>query len=193
VTRVVIVTSSPLLRAGLESVLGVAAWAESLKEAAALEADVIVVDWDRDEAGELLEFATESPPLLVLASEPQPSWLSDALRAGVRGFLSREASGTELVAAVEAVAAGLVVLQPQAIEHASVRAALPAQAEALSPREIEVLRWMAEGSSNKTIAWKLGISEHTVKFHVNSILSKMGAGSRTEAVMAGLRRGLIPL
>jgi DNA-binding NarL/FixJ family response regulator len=70
---------------------------------------------------------------------------------------------------------------------------LPPQLEPLSAREIEVLRLMAEGSSNKTIAWKLNISEHTVKFHVNSILSKMHAGSRTEAVMLGLRRGMIPL
>jgi NarL family two-component system response regulator YdfI len=67
------------------------------------------------------------------------------------------------------------------------------QTEALSPREIEVLRLMAEGASNKTIAWRLNISEHTVKFHVNSIFSKMGVSTRTEAVMGGLRAGLVPL
>jgi NarL family two-component system response regulator YdfI len=193
VTRVAIVTSSPLLRAGLESVFEIAGSARTLKEAAELDADVIVVDWDREEAGELMEFAAESPPLVILASDPRPAWLADALRAGVRAVLPRDVSAAELVAAVEAVAAGLVVLEPQSIGRAIVRTALPPQAEALSPREIDVLKLMAEGSSNKTIAWKLSISEHTVKFHVNSILSKMNAGSRTEAVMLGLRRGLIPL
>ncbi len=192
-TRVVIVTSSPLLRAGLESVFEVAGSAQTLKEAAELDADVIVVDWDREEAGELMEFAAESPPLVILASDTPPAWLSDALRAGVRAVLPRDVSAAELVAAVEAVAAGLVVLEPQSVGRAIVRTAHPPQAEALSPREIDVLKLMAEGSSNKTIAWKLNISEHTVKFHVNSILSKMNAGSRTEAVMLGLRRGLIPL
>ena len=192
-TRVVIVTASPLLRAGLESVLDVAGAAETLSEAATMEADVIIVDWDREEAGELIEFASDSPPLLVLVSNPQQPWLGEALSAGVRGVLPRDLSAQELSAAVEAVAAGLVVLQPISIQHANVRTTLPPQLEALSAREIEVLRLLAEGSSNKTIAWKLNISEHTVKFHVNSILSKMHAGSRTEAVMLGLRRGMIPL
>ena len=64
---------------------------------------------------------------------------------------------------------------------------------ALTPREIEVLRMIADGASNKIIAWKLGISDHTVKFHVTSILSKLNAGSRTEAVTLGVRLGLIYL
>ena len=62
---------------------------------------------------------------------------------------------------------------------------------ALTPRELEVLRMMAEGAANKTIAWKLGISEHTVKFHVASILGKLEAGTRTEAVTIGIRKGLV--
>lgn len=192
-TRVVIVTSSPLLRAGLESVLEVAASAETLSEAAELDADVIVVDWDQEGAAELIEFAAESPPLVILASDPQPSWLSEALRSGVRGVLPRDASARELSAAIEAAAAGLVVVSPQAIEQTALRTSAVVQTEALSTREIEVLRLMADGSSNKTIAWKLNISEHTVKFHVNSILSKLRAGSRTEAVMIGLRSGLVLL
>jgi DNA-binding NarL/FixJ family response regulator len=66
-------------------------------------------------------------------------------------------------------------------------------AEALTPRELEVFAMLAEGVGNKTIAWKLGISEHTVKFHVASIMSKLHATSRTEAVAIGIRRGLIML
>jgi DNA-binding NarL/FixJ family response regulator len=63
----------------------------------------------------------------------------------------------------------------------------------LTARELEVLRMMAEGAPNKIIAWRLGISEHTVKFHVASILSRLGASSRTEAVTIGIRRGLVLL
>ena len=65
--------------------------------------------------------------------------------------------------------------------------------EPLTPREVEVLRMLAEGDANKAIAWKLGISEHTVKFHVSSIMSKLGAASRTEAVATGIRQGLVML
>ena len=63
----------------------------------------------------------------------------------------------------------------------------------LTPRELEVLRMLAEGEANKTIAWKLGISEHTAKFHVASILTKLDAGSRAEAVAIGIRKGMIML
>ncbi len=192
-TRVGVVTNSALLRAGLESVVEIVGSASDLSAAADLSADVILVDWDQEQAHELIEFAAESPPLIVLATDSQPAWLNEALRAGVRGVLPRDASIAEIAAAIEAVATGLVVLHPEAMDAAPVRAATVAQGEALSPREIEVLRLVADGLSNKVIAWKLNISEHTVKFHLNSILSKMHAGSRTEAVMLGLRRGLIPL
>jgi len=193
VIRVGVVTTSALLRAGLESVVELAGSAENLHDAAELNAEVIVVDWDQETAQELIEFAADSPPVIVLAVDPQPPWLGEALRAGVRGVLPRDASTAEIAAAIEAAAAGLVVLHPEAVDGAAVRTREVVQGEPLSPREIEVLRLVAEGSSNKAIAWKLSISEHTVKFHLNSILSKMRAGSRTEAVMLGLRRGLIPL
>ncbi len=192
-TRVAIVTTSALLRAGLESVVELAGSAESLDGAARLNADVIVVDWDQEQAADLIEFAADAPPLVVLAIDPQPPWLGEALRAGIRGVLPRDASTAEIVAAIDAAAAGLVVLHPDAVGQTAVRTRAVAQGEPLSPREVEVLRLVAEGSSNKEIAWKLSISEHTVKFHLNSILSKMRAGSRTEAVMLGLRQGLIPL
>lgn len=197
VTRVIVVTSSPLLRAGLESVVEVAGAAETLEEAGALatelDPDLIVIDWDQDQAVELIDFASESPPILVLSSDPHPAWMSDALRAGIRGILPRDVSTAEVAAAIDAAAAGLVVLHPQSMEGAAIRAGPSHLVESLSPREIEVLRLMAEGLSNKTIAWRLSISEHTVKFHVNSIFSKLGAGTRTEAVMLGVRQGLVLL
>jgi len=65
--------------------------------------------------------------------------------------------------------------------------------EELTPREVEVLRLLADGLGNKEVALRLGISDHTVKFHISSILAKLGAGSRTEAVTLGIRRGLILL
>jgi len=193
VTRIGVVTTSALLRAGLESVAEVVGSAGDLRHASDLNAEVIVVDWDQETPQDLIEFAAESPPVIVLAADPQPLWLNEALRAGIRGVLPRDASTSEIAAAIEAAAAGLVVIVPEAVDGAPVRTSAIPQGEPLSPREIEVLRLVADGASNKIIAWRLSISEHTVKFHLNSILSKMHAGSRTEAVMLGLRRGLIPL
>jgi DNA-binding NarL/FixJ family response regulator len=121
-------------------------------------------------------------------------------RGLVRAVLPRDATSGEILAAIDAVAAGLVVLHPEALADALAgrprREALPARAVAdpaqpLTAREIEVLGMLAEGLGNKTIAVRLGISTHTAKFHVASILAKLGAGSRTEAVTVGMRRGLV--
>jgi DNA-binding NarL/FixJ family response regulator len=113
-------------------------------------------------------------------------------------LLLRDVSAVELAAAVHAVASGLTVLDP---EVASVfgRGRRPSAANAeplsepLTERELEVLRELALGLPNKAIALRLGISEHTVKYHVGEILGKLDAASRTEAVMLGARRGLLPL
>jgi two-component system, NarL family, response regulator YdfI len=144
-------------------------------------------------AREAIAIARESTPILILSVEASPDWIGEALRAGIRGVIPRDAPEAEIAAGVEAAAAGLVVVHPDWVDRAVVRRASAAQTEPLSPREVEVLKLMGEGASNKAIAWRLQISEHTVKFHVNSILEKMGAGTRTEAVMLGVRRGLIPL
>lgn len=170
--------------------------AASVQEAATLDLhpDLMIVEADEASVQDVIAIAPESPPILVLSAELNPPWTGDALRAGVRGVIPRDAPGSEIVAAIEAAASGLTVLHPGWLEGALAnRVSVGARTEALSPREIEVLRLMAEGASNKTIAWRLSISEHTVKFHVNSIFSKMGVASRTEAVMGGLRAGLVPL
>jgi DNA-binding NarL/FixJ family response regulator len=133
--------------------------------------------------------ADSAAAVIVLSDDPQ--WTAEALHSGVRAVLPRELTAAEIVAAVQAAAAGLVVLHPRDLE-AMLPTVQPARAiEALSPREIEVLGMMAEGISNKEIAARLGISEHTVKFHVASIMGKLHAGTRTEAVMLGVRMGLI--
>jgi DNA-binding NarL/FixJ family response regulator len=132
----------------------------------------------------------------LLADELGRTELHRALHSGVRAVLGRDASSTELVAAIEAAAAGLTALGSDELD-----ALLPPLAESsteefltgesLSSREMEVLTMLAEGMTNREIASRLEISEHTVKFHVSSILGKLGATSRGEAVARGVREGLI--
>jgi DNA-binding NarL/FixJ family response regulator len=135
-----------------------------------------------------------APPAVLLSADTQPVWTQDLVRLGVRALLPPDASAGEIVAAVEAAASGLAVIDPRELESL-LAVAVPASAAAdtavLTARELEVLRMLADGAANKTIAWKLGISEHTVKFHVASILAKLNASTRTEAVTVGIRRGLI--
>jgi len=162
--------------------------------------DVVVISMERhaeDPPGQLQ--ALGSVPSIVLVDDPQPGWASEALRLGARAVLSADASAGELAGAIHAVATGLVVLHPQEALPLLNAAAmqiprvLERSSEPLTQREIEVLRMLARGFSNKEIAARLVISEHTVKFHVASLMGKLGAGTRTEAVTMGLRQGLIPL
>ena len=119
------------------------------------------------------------------------------MRAGIKAVLPNRSAEAELLAAAEAAAAGLVTLHPGDLDallpaRAPAAGGMPAAlAEPLTPREIEVLRLLAEGIGNKEISSRLAISEHTVKFHVASIMGKMGATSRTEVVTLGIRHGLI--
>lgn len=133
--------------------------------------------------------------VIALAAEPHAVWTPETRRAGVRAALRNDATSEELSAAIAATSAGLVALHPDMATRA---AATPTgsgeeEATALTPREVEILEMMAEGLSNRLIAARLTISRHTVKFHVASILAKLAAGSRTEAVTTGVRRGLIAL
>jgi DNA-binding NarL/FixJ family response regulator len=105
--------------------------------------------------------------------------------------LPAHASAAVIVAAIDAVTAGLVVLHPDTMPGGKPVLAASRVAAALSPREIEVLGMMADGLGNKIIAARLGISPHTVKFHVASIFAKLGAESRTEAVTIGVRQGVL--
>jgi two-component system, NarL family, response regulator YdfI len=195
--RIAIAAASAVVRAGLESLLASAPGLDvvgAFADAAGLDAlrpDVFLV------AGNAA--LSSGGPAVVLTNEDQPAWTADALRSGVRALLPRDASPAAILAAVDAAASGMALIDPQELESL-LTASAPAQAmetaptapyAALTPRELEVLRMMADGAANKEIAWKLGISEHTVKFHVASILGKLNAGSRTEAVTRGLRSGLI--
>jgi DNA-binding NarL/FixJ family response regulator len=112
------------------------------------------------------------------------------LRLGVHAILPREAAAEQIVAALYAASAGLIAV-PAESSSLILPAASEPVAENLTPREMETLEMLAEGLSNKQIAARLNISEHTAKFHVNSILGKLDAATRTEAVMRGIRTGLI--
>jgi two-component system, NarL family, response regulator YdfI len=116
----------------------------------------------------------------------------------VQGVLPVWASAREIAAAIEAVAHGLVTLHPEIARSVGVRESSPessatAPGQSLSPREAEILNLLASGLGNKEVAWRLRLSEHTVKFHVTSIFNKLGVSSRAEAVASGMRRGLISL
>jgi len=212
VIRVFIVAASPLIRAGLQSmladsrvdILGSAADLESIAgQLLDGEPDVVLVEAGADTHEELLntlldtEIAREYP-IVVLSEQIKTAWLCDALRAGVRAVLPREVTPEQLRSALEAAAAGLVVVHPSevnAVLPATVGSSAPVDEllEPLTRREREVLQMLAEGLANKEIAARLAISDHTVKFHVASILGKLGASTRTEAVSVGIRRGLVLL
>ncbi len=194
--RVVVAARSSVVRAGLESVVrsssslelaGALDWA--LINSAEFEADVLLMD-----PGDVLPEQSSQPAVLLLDTS-DAALVSAALRSGIRGVISREATPEEIESAIQAVHAGLVAITAGSLTELlrDVRPAGDALAEPLSDRELEVLNLIAEGQSNKLIAHSLGISEHTVKTHVASILAKLGAGSRTEAVSQAIRRGLVML
>ena len=196
--RVFIVALSPLVRAGLESLLA-ARGVEVVGSAGTVDA----LGSRLSDAEPVFEALAESDlaselALVVLADRSLPGSSAEALRAGVRAVLPSDVSPSQLVAALEAAAVGLVVLHPREVEAvfpaiAPSSGALADLAEPLTRREREVLQRLASGAANKEIAAELAISEHTVKFHIASILGKLGAESRTEAVALGIRRGLVLL
>jgi NarL family two-component system response regulator YdfI len=200
VIKLAIAAESAVLRAGLESLVAshpaidLAGAYPDLSAIEALRPDVVLAAFSLDELTPPSD--GYHPAIVLLTNERQPAWTQEAARHGVRALLSRDASAAEILAAVEAAASGLAVIDPRELETllaSNLSTPVSAEAHTLTARELEVLRMMAEGAANKAIAWKLGISEHTVKFHVASILQKLNAASRTEAVTMGVRKGLILL
>lgn len=209
--RVLVAAASPVVRQGLEAiattsplltVVGTSGVATLAAEVESLQPDVILLEWElQDEELPTFSLAQAlAPTIVVLASDPHSAWVAETLRSSsVRAILPHEATASQIVAAVEAVADGLVVMHVDLFEPLLLDLPSPprspdgASLQVLSPREIEVLGMIAEGLGNKTIARRLGISEHTVKFHIGSIFTKLNASSRTEAVIIGARQGLIML
>lgn len=188
------------LRAAVESDDGLS-YAGNLSEWAALperllDADVTVIladiDWSDDDLSDAGGVAS-LPPLLLLAEDIDAGY--QALVAGFRGVLLRESVVEEMLAGVRALAAGLAVVDPRILPRLQSSPASGGTAsqilEPLSPRETEVLNLIARGYPNKAIALDLGISEHTVKFHVGSVLAKLHAASRSEAVAIAISQGMV--
>jgi len=208
--RVLIVARQAMARAGLRGLIalrddlllaGQRARFRELEELGQDQPpDVVLASWDPANADEVaaLEAAAARTPVVLVGDIPTPRDLQAVLRAGVRGFLLADASPDDVSTALHCAHRGLLVLDPVlARTLATVGAAgSPAGAEGEEPlteREREVLDLMALGLPNKTIAARLGISEHTVKFHVGSVMAKLGAASRTEAVTHAIRQGLLAL
>jgi len=181
--------------------------------------DVVIVADTKDLGLDSLGWGLAGVPIVLLIDNPpgvgderwgaegQQNWGEQGLPTGVRAVLPRNVTRGELIAAIEAVAAGLFVVHPAADLLPALRPREPdvgpgsnvvpplnpQLVEPLTRREVEVLQLLAGGLSNKEIAARLNISEHTAKFHVASIMSKLGATSRTEAVTLGIRHGLVML
>lgn len=205
--RVLVIAPDPLARAGLVALLAdqpqieivgqVAPGQELLASSQAYQPALILWDlgWNPDATVEqLAKLVDDLPPVVALLADEGAA--ASIWASGVRGLLLREVDGATLAAGLVAVAQGLWVVDPAL--GGALTAALPprldeAPVEALTPRELEVLHGLADGLANKEIARRYGISEHTVKFHVNAILGKLGAQSRTEAVVRATRAGLIYL
>ena len=141
---------------------------------------------------EALRSLARTVPTLALV--PDADAASEALAAGARATLPRDAPRARLVAALRAAIEGLLVADASFAERLlRSRRVAEAPVEALTPRELEVMQLLSDGLSNKLIADRLGVSEHTAKFHVNSIMGKLGAQTRTDAVVRGARLGLVVL
>lgn len=204
--RILIVAPDLLARVGLAALLAeqpgllvvgqLAPTDELDKGLAVFQPDLLLWDlgWSTHATLEALSAMTEEgPPLLALIDDEAA--VADLWTAGVRGILPRNAAGAVLAAALRALAQQLVVLHPTLIAGAPLPSNPAGEPllEPLTARELDVLHWLAQGLSNKLIARQLAISEHTVKFHLNAILGKLGAQSRTDAVVRATRAGLIKL
>jgi DNA-binding NarL/FixJ family response regulator len=218
VIRTLVAAASPVVRAGLEALLtrsasvtvvGVSSGESLADDIEAHEPQVVLLAVDSSDrsppaVASLValspDAASRAPAVVLMAPNPTIAWTADAMRAGARGVLPRDASVEEIVAALEAAAVGLATMPAELADELASGTRTPMATRERTPstqpltrREIEVLGMLAEGLANKNIAARLQISEHTVKTHVASILTKLDAFSRAEAVAIGARQGLILL
>lgn len=145
-----------------------------------------------------LEAAPAGAGAIVLIDNPEPDWVRAALSLPVHAILARDAGVDDLRLAMQAADAGLLLLHPTSARGLALANFHTARdedplLEELTSRECQVLRLVSSGFGNKEIADRLAISEHTVKFHISSILGKLNVASRTEAVSLGIKRGIIPI
>ena len=203
--RTLVVADDPLVRDALSARLGAAAIADAgtqddLVDAIA-RAHANAVLWDLGPLGAIdpdlaARVEAMAVPVVALAGgSARTDLLAPAFAAGLAGVLARDTDGVALQLALGSAVHGLFVLDRSFAPEpgASTEARASSTDESLTAREHEVVQLMAEGLSNKQIADRLGISTHTAKFHVNAVLGKLGASTRTEAVVKALQRGLVML
>ncbi|MBD2156155.1 LuxR C-terminal-related transcriptional regulator [Leptolyngbya sp. FACHB-16] len=206
--RVLIVARSLIMQAGLEAlmtreptiqVVGRTAELSTLEQSLRTQQpDVVLLEFAllMDTDLELLTTVHDEAAIALLVTPNESYSAATLLQSGIRAIIPMDVTTDEMIVTVEAIATGLVVLHPEVAEALLKGLAEPDEPEVasdapLTPREIEVLQLLATGLGNKAIARQLNISEHTVKFHISSIFSKLNATSRTEAVTLGMRQGLI--
>ena len=210
--RVLVVDDHPVVRDGLVTILGtqpdfeVVGEAGSGREAIAgvttVQPDVILLDLempDMDGVAVLKDLRDKAIPVraIVFTAFDTDERILEAVQAGAQGYLLKGVERQELFNAIRVVHGGGSLLQPviasKLLQQMSEAKQQPAEVDPLTPRELEVLNLLARGLQNKEIATDLVISERTVKYHVSSIMSKLGAGNRTEAVAIAANQGLVTL
>jgi len=203
--RLVVVSHFAAVRAGLRTLLadqpglslvGETPWVVNLG-ALLIDscADMVLWDYAESELASMIEICERAEVRPVVLG-PDRDAIVELVDSHVTAWaaLPRDAEPEEIAGAVAAVTAGLVAMNPATLDLiADPSRATERAGEPLTPREQEILQLMAEGMPNKQIAIRLGISQHTVKFHAASLFAKLDAASRTEAVTSGIRRGLVLL
>ena len=204
--RIVIADDHSVVRRGLRMflamdpelvVVGEAAdGEEAVQIARQLLPDIVLMDllmpvMDGITATAIIRKELPDTEVLALTSVLEDASVVGAVRAGAIGYLLKDTNADALCRAIKAAAAGQVQLTPQAAARLMQAVSTPESPEALTERETEVLRLMAQGQANKEIARSLNISEKTVKVHVSNILSKLGVQSRTQATLYAIRVGLV--
>lgn len=209
--RILVADDHPVVRDGLVamlstlpdfSVVGEASTGtEVVQKAALLKPDVVLLDLempDMNGVEALQQMRAERPDVqvLVFTAFDSDELIVRAVQAGAQGYLLKGAPRHEIFQAIRVVSAGGSLLQPMVASRLMQRMSKAddqPSVEPLTDREMQVLGLLAQGKSNKEIAAALSISERTVKFHVSSIMGKLGAGNRTEAVTVAAHRGLVKL
>jgi len=206
--RILIADDHEVVRQGLGVSLGVDAalevvgeaedGAEAVRLARRLRPDVVLMDllmpeMDGIAATELIRRELPDTEVVALTSVLEDASVVGAVRAGAIGYLLKDTRAPELRRAIKAAAAGQVQLSPSAAARLMWEVKTPERPEALSERELDVLRLLARGLANKEISRDLGIAEKTVKTHVSSILGKLGVQSRTQAALYAGRVGVVPV